>query len=196
MTKKLKRGAAVRSSDLVRPRELTMDEVMRCRAAADAGNMNEARRIVESAGLKWLEGESVKTSVIEECFPHSMIPPRNQQTRENHASQPILYRRASHPMVCHLESKDCEQESSQSSCPQLDESQMRNGRDSSCDSRSNAPAHRRRADDVRLSTETRSRRSVQPACWACSSACVPSQSRSSHFLWGSACPDALKVTSG
>jgi hypothetical protein len=30
----------------------------------------------------------------------------------------------------------------------------------------NAPAHRRRANDVRLSTETRSRRSVQPVCSA------------------------------
>jgi len=30
----------------------------------------------------------------------------------------------------------------------------------------NAPAHRRRANDVRLSTDARSRRSVQPACSA------------------------------
>jgi hypothetical protein len=30
----------------------------------------------------------------------------------------------------------------------------------------NAPAHRRRATGVRLSTETQSRRSVQPVCWA------------------------------
>src|SRR6266480_6734664 len=30
----------------------------------------------------------------------------------------------------------------------------------------NVPAHRRRASDVRLSTAARSRRSVQPVCWA------------------------------
>src|SRR5262249_55649421 len=38
----------------------------------------------------------------------------------------------------------------------------------------NAPAHRRRANGVRLSTETRSRRSVQPVCWTIKSCLFPS----------------------
>jgi hypothetical protein len=44
----------------------------------------------------------------------------------------------------------------------------------SYDSASNVPAHRRRANDVRLSTETRSRRSVQPVC---SAMCVSTKSQ-------------------
>ena len=44
---------------------------------------------------------------------------------------------------------------------------------------SNAPAHRRRADDVRLSTETQSRRSVQPVC---SAICMSFSFQASHIL--------------
>ena len=43
----------------------------------------------------------------------------------------------------------------------------------------NAPAHRRRADDVRLSTETQSRRSVQPVC---SAICMSFSFQASHIL--------------
>jgi len=40
------------------------------------------------------------------------------------------------------------------------------GRDGSGHMGSNVPAHRRWVSDVRLSTAARSRRSVQPVCWA------------------------------